>query len=153
MDYLGSNLGGSGYFVKYCPHCNEKIYLMEGDEMNEFMRAAYVPNTLELIKHYFKQRLSLPKIHIEWQNARVLEIERLNEKIELSNMKTLIKKDPKLFSRSFFDEKYFLKGGIAKLEEMVKENVGPSEIGQFFGFSKQRASDILQSYKFGKIAI
>lgn len=130
-------------FICKCP--------MQGDEMNEFLGNVYVPRLFELIKHYFHLRMVLPKIHIEWKNEREVEVVKLNERIELSANPVLIKKDPKKFSRSFFEKKYAKQGGTSKLEDMIRRNLGPSEIGEWFGFSKQRASDILQSYQFGKI--
>lgn len=151
-EWLGSNQGGMGHFVKYCPHCREKIYLV-GDEMNEFLLASYVPRLWQLIKHYLKIRVQLPKIHfnLEWQNPREEEIKMLNQKIELSDNKKLVLHDPKLFSRTFFEKKYSAVGGIKQLEHMVEAKYTPTAIGQWFGFSRQRAFNILQSYKFQKL--
>jgi len=152
-DYLGINAGGHGYFVKYCPHCKEKIYLMQGGELEEFLLAVYIPHLWHLLKCYFRARLRIPKIkfNLEFYNPREMEIMELNKRIELSPNTKLILKNPKEFSRTFFEKKYSALGGIKQLDEMVARQYTPTAIGEWFGFSRQRAFDILQSYKFQKI--
>lgn len=153
--WLGTANGGNGYFVKYCPCCKESVYLMK-DEMNDFLVATYIPRLSQLIKHYLKLRLRVPKIHfnLEWKNPREEEIRILNERIELStneNLKDFKMLDPKKFSRNFFNRKYKIFGGIKRLEKMIEAKNTPSQIGECFGFSRQRAFDILQAYKFQKV--
>lgn len=154
-DWLGVASGGTGYFVKYCPCCKEHVYLV-GDELEEFLLAVQAPRLWRLVKHYFKLRVHIPKIHfkLEWNNPRELEIIQLNERIELGRNTSLAKFDPKKFSRTFFDQKYSLQGGIAQLENMIRSKATPTQIGERFGFSRQRAFDILQSYAVvGKVTV
>lgn len=152
-EYLGSNKGGQGYFVKYCPECNEKIYLMENGELEEFLLATYVPRIWKLIKNYFKLRLWFPKIqiHFEWQNNREFEIVQINERIKLTDNKSLVMFDPKKFSRTFFDKKYASLGGFERLEKMLKSKCTLVEIGDCFGFSRQYAFHISRAFNSGNI--
>lgn len=153
-EYLGSNVGGVGYFVKYCPGCGEKIYLMEGNgELEEFLIASYVPRLWKLLKAWMRPRLWIPKFHlqVEWQNPRELEVVRLNERIELSDNKKLVFHDPKKFSRKFFEKKYSGFGGIKKLEEMIGDKLSSGAIGNWFGFSRQRAFAIIKAYRLGEV--
>lgn len=153
-DYLGSNVGGVGYFVKYCAGCGEKIYLMEGNgELEEFLLASYIPRLGKLLKAWIRPRLWIPKIKLEceWQNPRQLEIVKLNERIELSDNKKLVFHDPKKFSRNFFEKKYSALGGIKKLEEMISDKFSSGAIGSWFGFSRQRAFVIIKAYRLGEV--
>jgi hypothetical protein len=151
-EYLGCNQGGMGYFVKYCPHCHDKVYLVS-DELREFLLSTYVPRLFDLIKNYLRLRMRFPKIKLslQWENPKEVDVIVLNERIELSQNKNLKMLNPKKFSRNFFEQKYSLRGGISKLENMIKEKATPTQIGEWFGFSRQRAFNILQSYQYKNI--
>jgi len=152
QEYLGANNGGMCYFVRYCPVCREKVYLTT-DELKEFLLNTYTPRLWALVKHYLKVRISLPKVQlkVEWENPREAEIVALNERIELSGEKSLVQHDPKLFKRNFFEKKYSTLGGIKKLEELILSKSQPVAIGKCFGFSRQRAFEIMRSYRFQKV--
>ncbi len=150
QDYLGA-VRGTGYFVKYCPCCREKIYL-EGDyELSEFLAAVPRHSVLTKLQLFVKSRVRIPTIRVEWKTAVEKELETMNKRIEYANAITRSESmalvDTKKFNRNFFDEKYSVSGGVAALESLIARKAQPHEIAQHFGFSKQRAQQISIAYR------
>lgn len=66
-DWLGARNGGQGHFIKYCPCCNEKVYLMHGSEFDRFLVAVKAYRLQLNVAHYIRRRLHLPKLKLDWE--------------------------------------------------------------------------------------
>lgn len=149
QDWLGAAFG-YGYFVKYCPNCREKIYLAGKYELQEFLSAVPHMSLWRRYLWFFKARLRFPKISVSFTSPIENELSRRAERIEVGNiinMTSIPKPNVKQFNRSFFDGKYERFGGVEKLEQLIAKNVGASNIARTFGFSVQRAQQIVSAYR------
>jgi len=139
--YLGSDRGGEGYFIKYCPSCNEKIYL-EGEEFYTFIDRTYrnIPSKWMLLKRRLKHGIRLPKIKIEWGTVREKEVGAINERRELAGLLPI-----KGFDTKYFDLQYATSGGFNRLVEMIHDKESYAEIGRHFGFSREYARRVCRT--------
>ncbi len=66
-EYLGVRNGGYAYFIRYCDHCGEKVYLRQGSELEAFLTAVRAYRLDLGVAQYFRRRLHLPRLRIDWE--------------------------------------------------------------------------------------
>ena len=127
------------FFVGFCPKCGNKIFL-ENKEIKRFIKE----NKTKVLRKRVDWLLSrLPRIRIEWgrpSGVSYSQIEKKEEKTEVE--KTTEEPRPKkntLIDLELFDRTYQDKGGVKKLEELIRHEYSLREIGNSFGISHQWA--------------
>ncbi|NTW89574.1 MAG: hypothetical protein HGB37_01505 [Candidatus Moranbacteria bacterium] len=145
--WIGAQKGGFGYFVKYCPHCGESIYLEGEYEMTEMVAALPSVSFRRKAVQYLRQRVRLPRLVLSWGPTEI-EAERtiLDERMSIFQ-EAYTGLDVKAFNRDFFDRRYQAQGGVARLEQLIQKKTGPTEIARVFGISAQRAGQIVRAYR------
>ena len=90
-------------------------------------------------------------MYMEWEYLGEKKDKELVNRLEI-----FADKNVHMFSRNLFDRKYRDKGGINKLNELMREylkrKIPMQNICDQFNLSKQRVSDISKSYKAKKFA-
>lgn len=149
-EWLGVKKGGYGYFVKYCPNCNKHIYLY-GKEFEGFFTKvkADIPSLIKLQINRLKRSIHLPRLRVEWQ-AKSIDNLAYDDRVEIHNNfyeSNKIDMAYKKFNKEYFDQKHKDKGGLKKLEKMIKRGAYHKDIAAYFGLSKQRIHQIVMAYK------